>query len=173
MSLFRYQSWVQSSWLQSSLTLALSWDLLTELCGVWIIPPLLSGSVHSFICRMKPYIERAWKISFCGGLNSVWKLHGCLQSPFSYTIHTQVPQCTSKSYQCARKLEEARGIALHSESSVCQKEQECRVPTVIKPSWEIKHMSYRIGCLFCFPLLHAPLSLIWGRKESKWEGCFK
>lgn len=44
------------------------------------VPPALSGSVHSFLCRMKPYIKRAWKVSFSVGLSSAWKLHGCLQS---------------------------------------------------------------------------------------------
>lgn len=79
--------------------------------GVWI-SPYTFWSVGSSLCRMKPYMKIAWKVSFSVGLKSAWKLHGflrssgrCLQSPFSYTIHIQVPQCTSKSYACACKPE--------------------------------------------------------------------
>lgn len=159
MNPFRYQSWAQSC--KAPLPLHYRRPFCLSYMGVSKFHLCFLGQHAHFFARWnliwkehkKDHFLWVWHLP--ESCMDAYGLQGtCPGSPFSYTIYivfTRAPVRNQISSECMQTgIGKRHWLRSECSDSLCQKEQESLLPMVIKPCWEIKRMSYRIGCLFHF-----------------------
>lgn len=140
-------------------------------------PHFLGQYIHFFagwnlIWKEHEKYHFLWVLSLPESCINTYSLKGrCLQSPFIYSSYTSAlthKQILSMWMQTGIGKRHCTALWM----LMCQKEQECKLPMVVK---EIKSMSCGIGCLLCFPSLPLASTAFWVERnqELEWGGDLK